>query len=491
MNLSNAMSIAQSSLASNANQISVVSRNISNANNTGYSRKIANLGTTDDGASQVVSVGQATDQALFTNMLGASSDAASASAISAGLDQLQKTVDDSQTSTSPSALISDLSNALQQYAASPDDTTVAQGVLTAAQSLASGLNNAAATVQQVREQADAGMATAVGTINSLLTKFQTVNNTIVNGTKLGADVSDAVDTRNSILTQLSQQIGITTNVSPNNSISIYTDSGVTLFDKVPMSVTFNPTSAYAAGTAGNSVYVDGVPITNSSSTMTIKSGALAGFANLRDNVAVTYQNQLDEIARGLVDDFAESDQSNPATLPTAPGLFTYPGAPAMPSNGVNSGLAGTIEINPNVDPSQGGSLSLLRDGGIADPTEAAYDYNPTAAASYAGRIQQLIGNLSQKMSFDPSAGPDTNDSLVGYATSSVSWLEATRQNADNQNTYQSTLASQTSQSLSSETGVNLDQEMSKMLDLENSYQASAKLLTTIDNIFTALFQVTA
>jgi flagellar hook-associated protein 1 FlgK len=424
-------------------------------------------------------------------MLGASSDAASAAAISTGLDQLQNTVDDSQTSTSPSALINDLSNALQQYAASPDDSTLAQGVLGSAQALATGLNSATATVQQVREQADAGMASAVSTINSLLTQFKTVNDSIVTGTKLGDDVTDDVDARNSILTQLSQQIGITTTTGPNNSMSIYTDSGVTLFDTIPMSVTFQPTTSYAAGTVGNSVFVDGVPVTNSSSPMAIKSGALAGLANLRDNVAVTYQSQLDEIARGLVDDFAESDQSTTPTLPTAPGLFTYPGAPAMPSNSLNSGLAASIEINPNVDPSQGGNLNLLRDGGIADPTEAGYDYNPTGAASFSGRIQQLIGNLSQTMSFDPSAGPDTSDSLVGYATASVSWLEATRQSADNQNTYQSTLASQTSQSLSSETGVNLDDEMSKMLDLENSYQASAKLLTTIDNIFTVLFQVTA
>src|ERR1700752_2782951 len=101
MNLSNAMNIAQSALASNAGQISIVSRNISGANNTNYSRKTALLTTSDDGASQVVSVGQATDLALFTNMLNASSDAASASALSSGLDQLQKTVDDSQTATSP------------------------------------------------------------------------------------------------------------------------------------------------------------------------------------------------------------------------------------------------------------------------------------------------------------------------------------------------------------------------------------------------------
>ena len=55
------------------------------------------------------------------------------------------------------------------------------------------------------------------------------------------------------------------------------------------------------------------------------SGRLIGLAAVRDTYAVTYQNQLDEIARGLIEAFAESDQSASPSLPDAPGLFTYPG----------------------------------------------------------------------------------------------------------------------------------------------------------------------
>ena len=40
--------------------------------------------------------------------------------------------------------------------------------------------------------------------------------------------------------------------------------------------------------------------------------------------------------------------------------------------------------------------------------------------------------------------------------------------------------------LSNATGVNLDNEMSKMLDLENSYSATAKLISTIDSMFGTL-----
>jgi flagellar hook-associated protein 1 FlgK len=70
----------------------------------------------------------------------------------------------------------------------------------------------------------------------------------------------------------------------------------------------------------------------------------------------------------------------------------------------------------------------------------------------------------------------------------VSWLEAARQAADNSATYQATLVSSASTALSNATGVNLDDEMSRMLDLEHSYQASSKMIATIDSLYQTLFQ---
>jgi flagellar hook-associated protein 1 FlgK len=68
----------------------------------------------------------------------------------------------------------------------------------------------------------------------------------------------------------------------------------------------------------------------------------------------------------------------------------------------------------------------------------------------------------------------------------VSWLEGQRSSVSTASTYQSTLLSQATTALSSATGVNIDSQMSQMLNLENSYQASAKLITTIDSMFTSL-----
>src|SRR3984885_10111272 len=476
MSLSTAFNVISSSFAANAAQNAVVANNIANVNTPGYSREIANVVTNSYGGADVASITREANAALLEQVSSSTSQAAAQQAISDGLTTLAQTVDDSsstsstsgadQNGASPSAMLANLQSALTTYADSPSSSSAADAAVSAASDLAS----------------------SVGTINSLLNQFTAANNAVVTGLQTGANVSSAEDTRDSIVTQLAQQVGVSTTVAANGSESIYTDSGVTLFQDTPRSVSFTPTPTLVDGATGRAVTVGGVPITGANSPMPIQSGALAGYAAIRDTLAPEYQAQLDQIAGGLINAFGESDQSATPTLPSLPGLFTTPGETSLPSMTSTTDLAAAIEINPNVAPSQGGNPNLLRDGGISDPGNPAYTYNTTGAASYTGRIHELIGEISATQSFDPSAGLDSSASLTDYANSSVSWLQAQNQQASDSSSYQSAVATQATSALSNATGVNLDTEMTNMLNLENSYASTAKLLTTVTGMFTALLQ---
>jgi flagellar hook-associated protein 1 FlgK len=479
MGLSNAWNVAANSLATNAGLTSIVSRNISSAQNaTGYvSAKVARLGASSSGAAIIKSIADLTNATLFNSMRSSTSANAAAQALSKGVTQLQQTVADATSTSdsttaaaSPSSLLQTLATALQTYSSSPGSSSAASAVFSAAQNLSQGLNTASATVQTVRETADQTMVTSVATVNSLLSQFQQVNTAIVNGAATGADVTDALDQRNTILQSLSRQIGVTTATASNNSMSIYTDSGVTLFDTTPRSVTMAATTTYTASAAGAAVTVDGVPVTGANAIMPIQAGVLFGLANLRDTLATQYQSQLDSIAGGLINAFAETS----TTAPSLPGLFTTPGATSLPGSPLLPGLASQITVSSAVDPAQGGSLTLMRDGGI---NGAAYVRNSTGAAGYNTLINSALTALTA--------------SVTGQAAESASWLDGQYQAATNSATYQTTLSSQASQALSNATGVNIDQQMSQMLDLENSYQASAKLISTIDSMFNSLLQAVA
>ena len=93
-------------------------------------------------------------------------------------------------------------------------------------------------MQSVREGADADMNTSVQNINQLLSQFQSVNTAIVKGTISGDDVTDYLDQRDSIVSKLSQELGVTMSIRPNGDAALYADSGVVLFDKTARAVSF-------------------------------------------------------------------------------------------------------------------------------------------------------------------------------------------------------------------------------------------------------------
>ena len=234
-------------------------------------------------------------------MLSTSTSAAGEKAIASALDTLDQTINDPDLESSPAAQIAKFAAALQQYAQEPQNTTLARATVTAAGDLANSLNSATQTVQQVRVQADADIASSVSRVNDLLAQFQAVNDRIKLGTSAGADVTDDLDQRDQILTSISEEIGVRTVTRGNNDMAIYTDNGLTLFDTRPRTVSFSPTLIYQPSTQGGSVVVDGVAVTGDTGLTGSISGRIAALAQVRDSITVTYQNQLDEIARGLVE----------------------------------------------------------------------------------------------------------------------------------------------------------------------------------------------
>ncbi|MDN3274540.1 flagellar hook-associated protein FlgK [Frankia sp. RB7] len=485
MSLTSALDSARNSLMASGIQSSTVSRNIAGASSTGYSRKITVLDNLPGAGVYVAAIQRAASSGLYSNVLTATSAAATQGAIYDGLQKIASaTVDDPELDQSPTAQLNALKQALQQYANAPDNTTLAQAAVTSAKDMATALNQATQTVQSVREGADADMNISVQNINQLLSQFQTVNTAIVKGTIAGDDVTDYLDQRDSIVSKLSQEVGVTMSIRTNGDAALYADSGVVLFDKTARAVSFAPTTSYSANITGNAVFIDGVPVTGANSVMPIKSGKLAGLAQLRDNDTVTYQSQLDEVARGLINTFKESDQSG-ASLPDVPGLFTYPGAPAMPASAtVSVGLAGMISVAASVDPAQGGNPNLLRDGAISG--NVAYQYNTAGSGGYSTRLQQLITNMDASQPFDATTQGKPNGSLIDYASSSTSWIENQRKTANDNSTYQSTLLDRSTTALSNVNGVNMDDEMSLMLQVERTYSASSKIISTVDQMLQAL-----
>lgn len=486
MSLTTGLNIAKSALAFVSAETALLSRNIAGASDENYVRRELNPINLSGSGVQPSQVGRSSNEALLRQFIDSSSVSAKHEAVVAGLDWLHQTIADSELGYAPTEKLAALESALNLYAESPNDPTRANVVVARANDLALSLNASSRSVVEVRQKADTDMAASVSNINQLLADFETVNTAIVRANETRTDASEAYDQRDSILKQLGDEIGIRTIRRANDDIAIYTDSGVTLFEKHPRSVAFTPTNAFSPTSGGGAVYVDGVAVTGSNAALPIKNGRLAGLSELRDVAALTYQTQLDEFARGVIEVFAETDPGSPATLPALTGLFSYSGSPNLPASGAHYlGIASEIRVNSAADPAQGGSASLVRDGGI---NGAGYVQNTTGAAGFNENILNKISELSTDRTFDSAAGTGTTDSLAGFGAGSVAWLEQTRSTVQQDADYRATLKAHTSVTLSNAVGVNVDEEMANLLELERSFEASARLISAIDQMFASLLQ---
>jgi flagellar hook-associated protein 1 FlgK len=482
MSLSTALSIAQSALRNTSRQTSIVSRNVSDASNPDYTRRIAVITSTAPGA-RSVDIQRAASELLFKNNLGAMSSLEGQRTLYDGMERLGLAVNGADNASSAATAIGQLQQALQIYSASPSNRNLAENAVDAARQVVRTLNSGTQAIQSFRADMDSEISSSVSELNNLLAQFKDANNDIVSGTRNNRDVSDSLDRRDALLKQISSIVGISTYTRSDNDMVIMTKDGATLFETIPRTVSFQPQSVYAAGTAGNAVYIDGIPLQGGTGGNTNSSGKIAGLVQLRDSVAGTMQSQLDEVARGLVTAFAETDGSG-GPLPARVGIFTWTGAPAVPAAGtIVDGLAGSISLNAAFDSSAGGNPNLLRDGGA---NGAGYVHNTGGGASYADLLISYSEKLDQPIAFDAAAAIGTNQSVSSFSTNAISWFEGVRKDASSAAEGKEALATRTGEALSNATGVNVDMEMSLLLDLEHTYEASARLIKAVDDMLSSL-----
>jgi flagellar hook-associated protein 1 len=482
--LSAALSNALSGLMVASGQSAVVSRNVSRATDETYSRRSVDLVWSRDGSARLGTYSRSTEQGLQDRVLKSTSQLGKNQTIASAVSRLSKIIGDPADGTSVSVGISQLQQSLRNYQNNSSSNIFAVTSISDARSLAGRLNAAAGAISSARSEANEGAKSSIAAINSLLSDLASTDLSIRNG-KQGSDgYLDDLDKRDGILRDIAQEIGVRTVSKSDGGIALYTDSGITLFDVVPRRVEMRNEGPLLPGTAGAPIFVDGVQISGGNSTMSIRSGQLSAQLAIRDETTLTYEAQLDETARSLVTLFAESDQTTPPTLAPAAGLFTYDGAPSVPLAATQvPGLAAQISISSLFDDQAGGNPHFLRDGGS---NGAAFQYNVGGLSGYQQRLQSLATSFDAPFTFSASAKLSSPATLKGFSEASASALAA--ENTRSGQVFDEVKATHQRWMEASlrVSGVNIDEEMATLLSLEKSYQASAKVMTTVDQMFAVL-----
>ncbi len=488
MTLGSAWSVGLSGLSTTADQMSLVSRNVARAGDPNAVRKVGEQVTLLGGGSRMATVSRVADKALLDGVLGATSSLSQQTNVMAYLDQVYSGFLDPSLQNSPASLLADLQSQLRLLANQPSNRSASLEVVASASALTSTLNNATNTVSSLRTAADSEIAEAVSDLNGLLRDLAKVNSDIVTADPARIDVTDQLDQRDTILKKISDLIGIQTVPRDGNDIVVYTDGGVVLFERTPREVTFTSTALLAPGVQGGGVTIDGVAVTGDGALMPSRSGAIVGLVQVRDQTLPAVQSHLDEIARGLIEAFADSDQTG-GGKPPLPGLFTWSGATVPPTGLIVTGIAGSIEVNPQIDPARGGDLRFLRDGGASAPADPDYNANPGGLPGFATRLLELLDSLNETRSIDPGAGLSGTATLSGLAAESVGWLQELRQTTSYKVDVQTAVRERAVERLQGVSGISLDQEMADLLRFEQSYQAAGRLIGTVDSMIKTILEL--
>ena len=474
MSLSTARSTAQAIFNNTSRQTAVLGTNISNTQNADYSKRTVMIVSTESGA-RVGSVYREENAALFRQSLESRSQASAQQTLVDGLtNQMANLLGGNDYGLSPNTYLTSFYSSLESYAAKPSDTTLASGTISAAQDLA----NSSKGLQSIRADADKTINEQVSNLNNLLAQFETKNNEVVTATATGKDANSALDERDALLKQISDIVGVYTWSRENGDMALYTMDGTTLFETVARKVTFTPTTTYDASVTGNAVLVDGVALPAGEGGDTTASGSLQALLQIRDDIAPTYQRQLDEMANSLIEMFSETD---PATSMTVSGLFGDSGS-TTGSIGSIDNLAYRITGNaagipPNGDP------TLVRDGGI---NGSAYVSNSTGESGYSDLLDTYAGKFDEARTFTSDTSIGGSQTLLNFSTSSIGWFETIRSSATNADETKTALMSRTSEAYSNATSVSLDEELSLLLEVEQSYKAGTKLLNAVDEMIQTL-----
>lgn len=326
MGLSQALSTAISGLKANQAALALVSSNVANTETPGYTRKtVTQIQTVagDAASVRVTGVNRELDQYIQRQVLTENSGATYASVRASALQRLQGIYGDPTSDGTLESSYNDLTNALQALSTSPDSAAARNTVITTAQALASQLNSTSQGIQSLRSDAETSIKNSVDTANVALQQIASINKQLLGTTGNDAASAALMDQRDQYVSQLSQLMDVRVVDNGNNQIGVFTNSGVQLVGSEAATLSFNAQGTVTPNTQWNSdpskstlgsltlTFPHGGGSVDLISTGAIRSGAIAGYIDLRDNTLVQAQAQIDQLAASMAS--ALSDKTTGGT----------------------------------------------------------------------------------------------------------------------------------------------------------------------------------
>jgi flagellar hook-associated protein 1 FlgK len=313
MSLSNAISAALSGLRATQTGTALIADNIANAGVPGYVRKTSIQTTMAEGSGggvRVVGVQRELDLFVQRQLRAELAGATYADRISGYYNRIELVYGQPGGINALDTLFNNFSNSLQTLVTNPESIATRSQVLNEATVFAQHLNAMSADIQNLRSEAEFALSGAVSRVNEILQRIEDMTNRIINADQSSPEIAGLHDTRDTLVAELSTLIDTQVVELENGQLTIFTSSGVSLFDHKASILSFDGRDQLNAQSLWNADptqrNVGSIQLTTPNgyqvdliADRAIRSGALAAHLEMRDKTLVEAQAQLDEIAHSL------------------------------------------------------------------------------------------------------------------------------------------------------------------------------------------------
>lgn len=336
--------------------------------------------------------------------------------------------------------LSGLFNSFQTLSTQPTSLDARQTLLNQAQTVVDGFHKVASGVATLKASLNQSIGTDVTAANALLKDVATLNDQIARAESgSGGQANELRDARQQKIEALAKiaQVDVAEDATGMVDISL---SGSSLVSGSQMADTLE-----AYDTGGGDL---GVRTKTGATPLTIRGGSLNGYVQVRDGTLAPLEQEIDQLAKSLVDTVnAAHGKGYNLTGTTGNDFFT----------GTN---AATLELNAAV----AGNPALIQASGDA----AAKGDNAVALA-----LAQLGSQPQAALN-----GATFNEKFTRSVTEMGDSLATVNSELTTQKAFQDLLETQRN----SVSGVSLDEEMTNMMKFQKAYEASARLINIVDSM---------
>jgi flagellar hook-associated protein 1 FlgK len=445
--LGSALNIALQALQANQIGLAVASNNIANVNTPGYSRQRAVMQespSVGDGIRvgtgvQVVGTQALRDQIIERRLWSETSSKSASDLTHQSLSDIETLFNESDNS-GLQPLIANFFTSFQKLSTNPSSPELRMQVTSSAASLTQFMNARANDLQKMKSDVDHSIQNDVSSANALIGQIADTTKRIHEVEVAGQPANELRDQRTGLIKQLSEIINVR-ELDANGTYQLTTGNNRPLVldgTEIPLDV--------SVSSSGQTSVLSG----STDITSEFSGGTLAARVAMRDDSIPKFAQSLDQMAYDLA---SQVNQLHSVSYDqdgnTGTNFFT-------PIASV-TGAAQALQVNPTV---------------AADSRKVA----ASSQASGAGNDAAIaLGNLLNTPV--PPRG-----SVIDQYQSLTFQIGNDTANADVEAGQHSSMVTQLENLRASVSGVSIDEETTSMLQFQRAYQASARVVTTVDEL---------